>query len=133
MSLLEFMQRLAVLVPRSRRHLTRFHGVLAPHAKLRAQVVPTEPTDDAEARLHCEVVEHEPDDGHRWGAGIGWTLRLEPVFEIDMLHCPDCGGRLKVIAAVLDTPVIERILAHLGLPARAPPRSPLRAPMPHAP
>jgi hypothetical protein len=37
---LEFMQRLAALVPRPRLHLIRFHGVLAPHAKLRAAIVP---------------------------------------------------------------------------------------------
>ena len=35
---LEFMQRLATLVPRL--HLIRFHGVLAPNAKLRSQIVP---------------------------------------------------------------------------------------------
>jgi len=40
MSPLEFMQRLAALVPRPRLHLIRFHGVLAPNAKLRAMVVP---------------------------------------------------------------------------------------------
>ena len=39
MSPLEFMQRLAALVPRPRLHLIRFHGVLAPNAKLRALVV----------------------------------------------------------------------------------------------
>ena len=43
MSALEFMQRLAALVPRPRLHLIRFHGVLAPIAKLRAMVVPQEP------------------------------------------------------------------------------------------
>jgi hypothetical protein len=32
---LEFMQSLAALVPRPRLHLIRFHGVLAPNAKLR--------------------------------------------------------------------------------------------------
>ena len=32
MSPLEFMQRLAALVPRPRLHLIRFHGVLAPNA-----------------------------------------------------------------------------------------------------
>ncbi|MBA2592516.1 MAG: transposase [Gammaproteobacteria bacterium] len=32
MSPLGFMQRLAVLVPRPRLHLIRFHGVLAPNA-----------------------------------------------------------------------------------------------------
>ena len=42
MSPLEFMQRLAALVPRPRLHLIRFHGVLVPNAKLRALVVPQE-------------------------------------------------------------------------------------------
>ena len=43
MSPLEFMQRLATLVPRTRPHLIRFHGVLAPHAQLRAAIVPNLP------------------------------------------------------------------------------------------
>ena len=38
LSPLEFMRRLAALVPRPRLHLIRFHGVLAPHAKLRAAI-----------------------------------------------------------------------------------------------
>ncbi len=43
MSPLEFMQRLAALVPRPRLHLIRYHGVLAPNAKLRARGVPQQP------------------------------------------------------------------------------------------
>ncbi len=43
MSPLEFMQRLAALVPRPRLHLIRFHGWLAPNAKLRSLVVPRRP------------------------------------------------------------------------------------------
>lgn len=39
---LEFMQRLAALVPSPRLQLIRFRGVLAPNAKLRALVVPQE-------------------------------------------------------------------------------------------
>lgn len=41
MSPLEFMQRLAALVPRPRLYLIRFHGVLAPNAKLPALVAST--------------------------------------------------------------------------------------------
>jgi hypothetical protein len=33
---LELMARPAALVPRPRMHLTRFHGVFAPHSQLRA-------------------------------------------------------------------------------------------------
>jgi hypothetical protein len=57
MSPLEFMQRLAALVPRPRLHLIRFHGVLAPNAKLRPLVVPQRPpapqqANDAAAADH---------------------------------------------------------------------------------
>jgi len=37
---LDFMARLAALVPPPRMHLTRFHGVFAPHSQLRAAVTP---------------------------------------------------------------------------------------------
>jgi len=50
------------------------------------------------------------------------------VFEIDMAHCPNCGGELKIIAAILEQPVIEKILTHLGLQGQAPPRAPARGP-----
>ena len=52
MSPLEFMQRLAALVPRPRPHLIRFHGVLAPSSttsvKLRELVVPQQPVPAAQ-------------------------------------------------------------------------------------
>ena len=38
MSPLDFMQRLAALVPCQRLHLMRFHGVLALNAKLRCRI-----------------------------------------------------------------------------------------------
>ena len=40
-----------------------------------------------------------------------------------MQHCPNCGGQLKIIAAILESAVIERIFTHLGLQALAPPRT----------
>ena len=39
---------------------------------------------------------------------------------------PHRGGGLKIISAILDQQVIEKILKHLGLQARAPPRSAAR-------
>jgi hypothetical protein len=59
-------------------------------------------------------------------ASISWARQLKRGFEIDTGHCPNCGGELKIMAAILETPVIERILKHFGLPARAPPRAPAR-------
>ena len=43
-----------------------------------------------------------------------------------MANCPNCGGHLKIIAAILQQPLIEKILTHLGLQAWAPPRAPAR-------
>jgi hypothetical protein len=42
---LEFMQRLAALVPHPRLHLIRFHGVLAPNARLRPAIIPGVPVN----------------------------------------------------------------------------------------
>jgi hypothetical protein len=39
-------------------------------------------------------------------------------FDVDVEHCPNCGGALKIIAAIDDPPVIVKILSHLGLPTR---------------
>src|SRR5882672_8037470 len=49
MSPLEFVRRLATLVPRPRLHLMRFHGVLALDAKLRTLMVPQRPEPPAQA------------------------------------------------------------------------------------
>lgn len=122
MSPLEFMQRLGQRwCRRPRLHLIRFHGVLAPHAKLWAEIVPR-PSENAP--------EHSADHAHahRSPARMSWARLLKRVFDIDIERCPNCGGALKIIAAIEDPPVIVRILTHLGLPSRAPPRSPARRP-----
>jgi hypothetical protein len=46
------------------------------------------------------------------------------VFGLDMERCPNCGCELKIIAVILEQPVIEKILTHLGLPAQATSRAP---------
>ncbi len=81
MSPMEFMQRMAALVPRPRLHFIRFHGVLAPNAKLRALVVPQGPeveeqATEAVAASEC-VVETATTPGrpHR----VGWARLLERV------------------------------------------------------
>ena len=114
MTPLEFMQRLASLVPRPRLHLTRFHGGLAPNVGLRAAVVPG-PAQDTSV----------PSDEHAHGAParLGWARLLKRVFDLDLEHCPQCGGAFRIIAAIEAPAVIVKILTHLGLPAMARPRA----------
>ena len=121
MSPLQLMQRLAALVRRPRLHLIRFHGVLAPHAKLRAQIVASVPLSVPQTCDH-----HTPAAPAEAPARMSCACLLQRVLDIDIEQCPRCGGRLKIIAAIVDPQVIVHILTHLGLPARAPPRSPAR-------
>jgi hypothetical protein len=119
----EFMQRLAALVSRPRLDLTRFHGALAPHAKLRAAIIPQPVRND-------RVPVHER--ARSQAATMSSGRLLKRVFDINVERCA-CGGKLRIIAAIEDPAVIVRILSHLGLPARAPPRSSARsAPLMHA-
>jgi hypothetical protein len=124
MSPLEFMQRLAALVPRPRLHLIRYHGVLAPNAKLRARVVPQGPPAQEQAATEAAVAaESEVETVQARPRRISWARLLKRVFDIDVRHCPRCGaGELKIIAAILERPVIEKILTHLGLDPQPPPR-----------
>ena len=119
MSPLEFMQRLAALVPRPRLHLIRLHGVLAPNAKLRAMVVPQGPDEGAEAAKPAEC---EANCEHHSSVRLSWARLLKRVFDPDLEHFTKCGGELKIIAAMHERPVIEKILTHLVLQARALPR-----------
>ena len=77
-----------------------------------------EPTSEAAAAAKCEVEAVEA-PVHR----ISWARLLKRVFGIDMQRCPNCGaGELKIIAAILERAVIQKILAHLGLDAQPPPK-----------
>jgi len=57
---------------------------------------------------------------------MSWAQLLKREFEIDMAACPQCGSPLTLIAAIEEPAVIVKVLAHLGLPTRTPPRAPAR-------
>ena len=100
----EFLGRLAVLVPRPRINLILYHGVLGPRAAWRADVV----------RRHAR--------------GQWWASLMERTFGFDVLACPRCGGRLRLIALLDESAVTQRILRHLDLPIEVPQARPARAP-----
>ena len=120
MSPLEFMQRLAALVPRPRLHLIHFHGVLAPNAKLRSKVVPAPEQATAAGAGDCAHAH-----AHSAPVRMSWARLLKRVFDID-IERRVCGGKLKIIAVIEEPAVIERILTHLRLAAQPPPRTPAR-------
>lgn len=108
---MDFIARLAALVPKPRAHLTRYHGVFAPHSGLREQVVPRRNAEAGQTSSErIEVVRHR---------AMTWAKRLKRVFAIEIERCRRCGGQLRVIASIEDETVIERILDHLGSKSEA--------------
>jgi len=53
-----------------------------------------------------------------------WADLMRRAFEIDVLACPRCGGRMQLIATIEDPSVIRKILAHLGFAHRGPAAAP---------
>lgn len=125
---MELMERLVALVPRPKVHLTRYHGVLAPHYKHRKQIVPKPP----ELTLAQGQEEHSSDPKRLElkKKNIPWAKLLARVFNIDVETCSKCGGKMKIIAAIEDPKVIRKILEPLGLPTSPPRLHPARGPPP---
>jgi len=127
----EFLGRLAVLVPRPRVNRILYYGVLGARAAWRREVVPG-PTSRQDPAAGDPVADASaaapPDTVRRRARGQRWADLLRRTFEFDVLACPRCGGRLRLVALIEAAAVIGRILRHLGLPTDLPVARPARAP-----
>jgi len=111
----DFISKLVALIPRPRANVLRFHGVYAPHARLRARVVPESqpPPQDRP----CDGCADSPKrQDHR----LAWAELLARVFSVDVYSCPRCGSRMSRIAWITDSEAIKRILRAVGLTADSP-------------
>jgi hypothetical protein len=133
--------KLATLIPPPRVHGVRYHGVFAPNSRLRSRVVPEA---HAQELATPELPEAAAEDRRRNRAAakrdvkaspeplplrtyrVPWADLLEKVFAIDVLACPECGGRLRLIAFIAEARVARKILDHLGLDPTGPPAAPAR-------
>lgn len=113
---LAFIARLAALVPPPRFVAARALGAIAPHAKLRALVVPTPPTSTPERPT-------APPRPKR----LGWAELMKRVLSIDPRDCP-CGGRFRLVATIDDPTVIEAVAAALIASGHLPPHRAPRGP-----
>ena len=121
LSPLDFLSRLCSLIPRPRVHLTRFHGVFAPHFKYRSLVTPKPGSSKKSSS-------NEKDKEDTKSYSMGWAKRLRRVFGIDIQTCSNCGGKVKIISAIEEPQLIQRILNHreesCSIPKLFPPRGP---------
>ncbi|MEA2078746.1 MAG: IS91 family transposase [Pseudomonadota bacterium] len=121
---LDFMARLAALVPKPCVNLTRFHGVFAPNSKHRALITPAGRGKGGKPKPSNEPQDRTPAERH---AAMNWAQRLKRVFDIDVATCRVCGGSARVIACIEDPQVIKKILTCLE--EKAP--TPVTALLPH--
>ena len=121
----ELLEKLAALVPPPRLNLVRYHGVLAPNAADRAQIVPgPKPAHDGTAASDREGQTTPAQRRHR----LAWAVLLARVFQFELTVCDRCAGQVKIVAAVTEPRSIRTYLQGVGLPTRAPP---IARPRPH--
>ena len=108
---LELLEKLAALVPRPRINLVLYHGVLAPHSDWCARVVASgAPPAAAGASAGPDATDESTPVVRHWA----WADLMRRAFDIDVLACPRCGGRLRLIATVEDPDAIRAILVALA-------------------
>ncbi|MEX1055061.1 MAG: hypothetical protein WED81_03465 [Rhodothermales bacterium] len=65
---------------------------------------------------------HTPRPAYR----LSWARLLARVFLVDVTVCPDCGGTMKIIAALTHPQAIRTYLDGVRLTSRPPPVAPPR-------
>jgi hypothetical protein len=82
---LDFIARLAGLVPKPRVNLTRFHGVFAPNSKYRARMTRAK---RGRGGRHATTADPQARTPAERRAAMTWAQRLKRVFGIDIETCP---------------------------------------------
>ncbi len=57
---------------------------------------------------------------------MGWAALLKRTFEIDVLRCSRCSGRMKLVAVVMTADAIRETLVGIGVSPRPPPIAPAK-------
>ena len=115
---LELVEKLAAIVPPPRIHMIRYHGVLAPRAGCRREVVGSLKSNPAKVKGSDDGANDCAHTQRRW---TPWAKLLQRVFAIDVLECPRCGGKMNILATIHPPEATAAILESLDLSPRAPP------------
>ena len=117
----QLVKRLLALIPPKGAHLTRFHGVFAPHSTLRSRVVRLSPgAQPAPPPSPAAATSAPPAESAKKRPRVDWAFLQRHTFEADVWRCP-CGGRRRLLAVVTRRATAEEVLRHMGLGSARPP------------
>jgi len=144
---LEFIEELYALVPTPRAHTVRYHGILGPAAKWRDLIVPNNGSTGVSATMldpTCALETAVSTDSLALEAAVAlaesspagpptvphprnyrWSELMKRVWALDVLECPRCLSRMRILAAIHPPDATRKILECLRLPSRAPPVAPV--------
>ncbi len=126
---LEFVAKLAAPVPPPMFDLVRYHGLLSPTARWRSAIVPFAPETEHARHDGCNAGKQpariETSKQRCFNSrNYSWAELMKRVWKVDVMECPRCQGRMRILAAIHSPDAIRGILECLGLPTRAPPICP---------
>lgn len=130
LSPLEFVEKLASIIPPPYRHQVNYYGCLSSHSKIRPLIVlspavdvgPEEKKSSPGVLLDERLGASQEEKAEKPSTYIPWAELLKRTFAIDLTVCPCCGGGVRVIAAIIRKEAIQEILEHLNLPTGPPKR-----------
>ncbi len=133
----DFLRRLAALIPPPRFHTIRYHGLFAPNAKLRKLACALAPghvvdvtIEDNPAASKTVADKPDADAPPRRRTRMLWAQLLRRVFALDVFRCP-CGADRKMIGILsrAQSPdALDNFLRAIGEPTVPPPRAKARPP-----
>jgi hypothetical protein len=94
--------KLAAIIPPPFANQVLYHGVLAPNAAWRREVVPKPPPPE---KVHKRL--SRGPGSPRW---LAWSELLWRVFRVDGWRCPTCAGPLRLKGVIEGPPASTRIL-----------------------
>jgi hypothetical protein len=92
---LDFMAKLAALIPKPKVNLTCFHGVFAPNSQYRKVI-----TSEGKIKKTSTVKAKDTDTETEKRKTVTWGKRLKRTFNIDIEMCEVCQGHVKIIACI---------------------------------
>jgi hypothetical protein len=51
---------------------------------------------------------------------VDWATLLRRSFEVDVLRCPSCSGRMRVLGEITEPRLVTSVLESLAMPTEAP-------------